>query len=216
MVSAPTGAPSPNLTPSSSRLEETKNRSAWILPPSPTTSSSASRGWINMILPSDGRIPLSPSILRTANSTVLTIAKQFPFTHGHKPQSTTPAQSSTPLLPSNNRSIHVLQIPRRKLLEEYSNPVPILNPIPALNPNPILSPSLALNPNPAPNPTLTPNPSPRSLERPLKYPSLDQRPSPLLSSNLGHNSISCHSPKLPKLPNLHPQMSKNQPTQTSA
>lgn len=129
-------------------------------------------------------------------------------THGHKPQSTTPAQSSTPLLPSNNRSIHVLQIPRRKLLEEYSNPVPILNPI--------LSPSLALNPNPAPNPTLTPNPSPRPLERPLKYPSLDQRPSPLLSSNLGHNSISCHSPKLPKLPNSHPQMFKNQPTQISA
>src|SRR5437773_3739177 len=208
MVSAPTRAPSLNLTPSSSRPEETKNRSAWILPLSPTTSSSASHGWINMILPSDGRIPPSPSILRTANSTVLTMAKQFPFTHGHKPQSTTPAQSSTPLLPSNNRSIHVLQIPRRKLLEEYSNPVPILNPI--------LSPSLALNPNPAPNPTLTPNPSPRPLERPLKYPSLDQRPSPLLSSNLGHNSISCHSPKLPKLPNSHPQMFKNQPTQISA
>src|SRR5437762_9219687 len=52
-------------------------------------------------------------------------------THGHKPQSTTPVQSSIPLLFNHNQLINVIQIPCRKSLRECPNP--------ALNPNPTLS-----------------------------------------------------------------------------
>src|SRR5437667_5913102 len=114
-----------------------------------------------MIQPFGGQTPFSPSIPCTIKNTVLTMAKQSPFTHGPKLLSKTPVQSSIPILFSHNQSTNVIQIPCRKYLRDCPNPAP--NPSPS--PNLVLSPILALNLNLTSNPT----PSPRPLERPLRY-----------------------------------------------